>query len=70
MDRSDDPGGVELRFSILSIYARGLPLVIVRHDTDRASYDSSGKPLSNIRYIVFSLHAQSGKTAVSVELII
>ena len=25
MYRSDDPGGVELRFSILSIYARGLP---------------------------------------------
>ena len=24
--RSDDPEGVELRFSILSIYARGLPL--------------------------------------------
>ena len=27
MHRSDDPGGVELRFSILSIYARGLAIV-------------------------------------------
>ena len=26
MYRSDDPGGVELRFSILSIYARVLPI--------------------------------------------
>ena len=29
MYRSDDPGGVELRFFILSIYARGLRLDLV-----------------------------------------